>query len=130
MTPERLRGLLADVASGALAVEDAERRLAWAPVEDLDFARVDHHRALRQGFPEVVFGEGKTPEQIVAIAERIVARGDGFLATRVAPEAQDALRASQPAIQLNTIGRTAWLPAVTISTVPRAFRGSGAAAGS
>jgi pyridinium-3,5-biscarboxylic acid mononucleotide synthase len=111
LTPERLRALLAEVASGAVAVQDAERRLAWAPLEDLDFARVDHHRALRQGFPEVVFGQGKTPEQVVAIAERIAARGDGFLATRVAPEAQEALTAALPAIDINPLGRTAWLPA-------------------
>jgi NCAIR mutase (PurE)-related protein len=111
VTPERLRALLADVASGAVALEDAERRLAWAPVEDLDFARVDHHRALRQGFPEVVFGQGKTPEQIAAIGERIAARGDGFLATRVDAAAHDLLRAALPQIQINVMGRTAWLPA-------------------
>lgn len=111
MTPERLRALLADVASGAVALEEAERRLAWAPVEDLDFARVDHHRALRQGFPEVVFGQGKTPEQIVGIAERIAARGDGFLATRVAAEAHAPLRAALPSIRIDLVGRTAWLPA-------------------
>lgn len=111
MTPERLRALLAEVADGTVAVEEAERRLAWVPVEDLDFARVDHHRALRQGFPEVVFGEGKTPEQLAAIAERIAARGEGFLATRVAPDGRDALRAALPDIEINAQGRTAWLPA-------------------
>ncbi len=122
MTPERLRALLADVASGAIALEDAERRLAWAPVEDLDFARVDHHRALRQGFPEVVFGQGKTPEQIAAIGERIAARGDGFLATRVATEAHELLRRTLPAIEINQLGRTAWLPAT--NPVQRNARGT------
>lgn len=122
MTPERLRALLADVASGAVALEDAERTLAWAPVEDLDFARVDHHRALRQGFPEVVFGQGKTPEQIAGIGERIAARGDGFLATRVAAEAHEPLRRALPAIQINELGRTAWLPAV--NPVERRARGT------
>lgn len=122
MTPERLRALLADVASGALPLEDAERRLAWAPVEDLDFARVDHHRALRQGFPEVVFGQGKTPEQIAAIGERIAARGDGFLATRVATEAHDLLRRTLPMIEINVLGRTAWLPAT--NPIPRRARGT------
>ena len=122
MTPERLRALLADVASGAVALEDAERRLAWAPVEDLDFARVDHHRALRQGFPEVVFGQGKTPEQIVAIGERIAARGDGFLATRVAAEAHGPLRAALPAIEINVLGRTVWLPAT--NPIERNARGT------
>jgi hypothetical protein len=122
VTPERLRALLADVASGAVALEDAERRLAWAPVEDLDFARVDHHRAHRQGFPEVVFGQGKTPEQIAAIGERIAARGDGFLATRVAAEAHEPLRRALPAIQINEIGRTAWLPAA--NAMERRARGT------
>ena len=121
MTPERLRALLAEVAGGTLAVDEAERRLAWAPVEDLDFARVDHHRALRQGFPEVVFGAGKTPEHLVAIAERIAARGDGFLATRVADEAHEPLRRALPGIELNPLGRTAWLPAT--NAVERRTRG-------
>jgi NCAIR mutase (PurE)-related protein len=122
VTPERLRALLADVASGVVALEDAERTLAWAPVEDLDFARVDHHRALRQGFPEVVFGQGKTPEQIAGIGERIAARGDGFLATRVAAEAHEPLRRALPAIQINELGRTAWLSAS--NPVERRARGT------
>ena len=109
MTPERLRALLAEVAAGAVPVDEAERRLAWNPVEELPFASVDHHRALRQGFPEVVFGQGKTPGQVVAIAQRIAARGDGFLATRLAPETADALAAALPGIELNRLGRTAWL---------------------
>jgi NCAIR mutase (PurE)-related protein len=109
VTPESLRALLGDVASGASSVAEAERRLAWAPVEDLDFARVDHHRALRHGFPEVVFGQGKTPDQIVALAVRIAERGEGFLATRLAPEAREPLRSALPAIELNELGRTAYL---------------------
>ncbi|HEU0054275.1 MAG TPA: nickel pincer cofactor biosynthesis protein LarB [Longimicrobium sp.] len=109
MTPERLRALLAEVAGGAVSVEEAERRLAWTPFEDVEIASVDHHRALRQGFPEVIFGQGKTPEQIAAIAERIAGRGDGVLVTRVAPEAADALRAAFPAVELSELGRTAWI---------------------
>ena len=109
MTPESLRALLGEVASGAASIADAERRLAWAPVEDLDFARVDHHRALRHGFPEVVFGQGKTPDQVVALAVRIAERGEGFLATRLAPEAREPLRSALPAIELNEVGRTAYL---------------------
>jgi len=109
VTPESLRTLLGEVASGASSIADAERRLAWAPVEDLDFARVDHHRALRHGFPEVVFGLGKTPDQVVALAVRIAKRGEGFLATRLAPEAREPLRSALPAIELNELGRTAYL---------------------
>jgi NCAIR mutase (PurE)-related protein len=109
VTPESLRALLDEVASGASSIADAERRLAWAPVEDLDFARVDHHRALRHGFPEVVFGQGKTPDQVVALAVRIAERGEGFLATRLAPEAREPLRSALPAIELSELGRTAYL---------------------
>ena len=122
MIPERLRALLAEVAAGAVTVEDAERRLAWNPVEELGFATVDHHRAMRQGFPEVVFGQGKTPGQVVAIAERIAARGDGFLATRVAPEAAERLVAALPGIELNVLGRTAYL--APTEKVERKTRGS------
>ena len=109
MTPERLRALLAEVARGAVSPEEAEAKLAWAPVEDLSFASVDHHRALRQGFPEVVFGQGKTPEHIAAIAERIASRGDGLLVTRVSPEAAELLRSTFDAIELDPLGRTAYL---------------------
>ena len=122
MTPERVRALLAEVASGAVAVDEAQRRLAWTPVEDLEFARVDHHRALRHGYPEVVFGAGKTPAQLVAIAESIAARRDGFLATRVAPDAAEALARAIPGVELDALGRTAYLP--PHEPVERRTRGS------
>jgi len=109
VSPERLRALLAEVAAGTLAPAEAERRLAWPPFDELSFATVDHHRALRQGFPEVIFGEGKTPEQVVGIAQRIAARGEGVLATRVSPTAAHALREALPGIELSPLGRTAWL---------------------
>ena len=87
MRRERVRDLLDQVADGSLA-DRARARLARrsSPSESLGFATIDHHRALRQGFPEVVYGAGKTPEQIVAIAQRIAERGDGVLVTRVAPD--------------------------------------------
>ena len=113
LTPERLRALLAEVASGAVAVEEAERRLAWAPVEDLDFARVDHHRALRQGFPEVVFGAG----QDAGAARRHRASGSPRAATAFWPRAwraDGAGRAARARCRPSTstpLGRTAWLPA-------------------
>ncbi|HEX7241144.1 MAG TPA: AIR carboxylase family protein [Longimicrobiaceae bacterium] len=109
MTPERLRALLRGVAEGRIAPAEAERTLAWAPMEDASFATVDHHRALRQGFPEVVFGAGKTPGQTAEIARRIAARGEGVLVTRVSAEAAEMLAAELPGIELNELGRTAWL---------------------
>jgi hypothetical protein len=81
------------VAAGTLGVDEAFTTLAppapWA--EDLGFARIDHGRPLRQGFPEVVFAEGKTPDQVAAIAERIVARSHNLLITRARPEVHDAV---------------------------------------
>ena len=94
MTIEELRRLLEAVRAGSLNPEAAERQvldaLIQAPFEDLGFARVDHHRELRQGFPEVILGLGKTPEQIAEIASRIVARGRPLLVTRATPEAFEA----------------------------------------
>jgi NCAIR mutase (PurE)-related protein len=81
-----LRDVLEAVRAGTLSPADAERltldRLTDAAVEDLTFARVDHARAVRQGFPEVIFGQGKTPDQIASIAEAIARRGHSLLVTR------------------------------------------------
>lgn len=122
MRPERLRALLADVAAGTVSVSDAEARLAWAPVEDLGFATVDHHRTLRQGFPEVVFGEGKTTEQIQRIASAVAARGEGLLITRTAPAAAEAVTGDLPGAQWNRLARTVHLPAA--QPIERRVRGS------
>jgi NCAIR mutase (PurE)-related protein len=76
MTSDQLRALLQDVSSGAKSIDRAIQALSQTPAEEnLGFARVDHHRALRQGFPEVVFGQGKTPDQIVAISQRLEEAG-------------------------------------------------------
>ncbi|HEY4217669.1 MAG TPA: nickel pincer cofactor biosynthesis protein LarB [Gemmatimonadaceae bacterium] len=110
MRREHVRDLLQQVANGAMDVGNALDALAFEPTESLGFATIDHHRALRQGFPEVVYGAGKTPEQVCAIAARIAARGDGMLATRVSPEASERLAASLPGVMLNDVARTAFLP--------------------
>src|SRR2546430_13039830 len=95
-----LKDLLDRVAAGAADPAEALQQLVDAfrtqPFEDLGFARVDHHRAIRQGFPEVILGLGKTPEQIAAIAGEIVPRGSTLLATRAARAAYDAVRAAAP----------------------------------
>ena len=96
-----LKDLLDGVESGAVDTASALHQLVAAfqaqPFEDLGFARVDHHRAIRQGFPEVILGLGKTPEQIAAIAQAIVGRGSTLLVTRATPAAFDAVRATVPA---------------------------------
>ena len=82
MRAEQLEDLLAEVAAGRLSPPAALERLRHLPYEDLDFARIDHHRALRQGQPEVVFCAGKTVEQVVAICDRLAAATGSFLGTR------------------------------------------------
>jgi pyridinium-3,5-biscarboxylic acid mononucleotide synthase len=101
MTITELEQLLDRVRSGTIEPAAASTRildaLRTAPFDNLGFARVDTHRALRQGFPEVILGIGKTPAQIAAIAERIVARGQTLLVTRAQPDAFDAVRLVIPA---------------------------------
>ena len=97
---QELQDLLDRVARGEVDTATAKGRLLDAlraqPFEDLGFARVDHHRSLRHGFPEVVLGIGKTPAQIAAIAAGIVKRGSTLLVTRASEAAFDAVRAVVP----------------------------------
>ncbi len=123
---DRVLELLARVAAGEASPEDALERLAWLPVEAVGetgdagegrnggspFARLDHHRALRQGHPEVVFGPGKTPQQLVEIGRRFAERGDGFLVTRLeAGEGREALVGAFPDGEVNDAARTFFHPA-------------------
>jgi pyridinium-3,5-biscarboxylic acid mononucleotide synthase len=106
---ERVRDLLGRVADGSVPVDAALASLAQEPTESLGFATIDHHRALRQGYPEVVYGAGKSTAQLVAIAERIAERGDGVLATRVADESAPALLTALPGAEHNALARTVLL---------------------
>jgi pyridinium-3,5-biscarboxylic acid mononucleotide synthase len=112
MTRESVRSLLTRVADGTVTPEHALDDLAREPFESLEFATIDHHRALRQGFPEVIYGGGKTSGQIVAIAERIAERHGAFLATRLSDEAMAALTSRFDKVEINALGRTAHLAAV------------------
>ena len=96
MDRQSLSALLEQVKTGEVPVEDAVGRLQSAPFTDLGFAKVDDHRALRCGFPEVVFCEGKRPSDIVGIASHIIGLGQNLLATRATAEAFDAVRAAHP----------------------------------
>ena len=113
MTPETLLHLLESVAAGDASPATALERLSWLPVEPVGgtdaFARLDHHRALRVGFAEVVFCQGKTAEQSVEICGRLAARDGSFLATRADAPTQHALAAAFPAASVNALGRTVWL---------------------
>ena len=110
MTRPELLSLLEAVHAGGVTPEAAQARLLQflrhGAFEDLGFARVDHHRSIRQGFPEVVFGQGKTPQQIATISERIVHAGQNLLVTRTSPEAFAAVEGVVPGAQFHELGRT------------------------
>jgi NCAIR mutase (PurE)-related protein len=106
---QQLGTLLAEVAAGRLDPDAALDRLRQLPFEDLSFARIDHHRALRQGHPEVVFCEGKTPEQVIAICERLAAMSGGFLGTRCGEAHAAAVRRAFPAAVWSPLARTVHL---------------------
>ena len=109
MTPVELRSLLDAVVAGDLSVEDALARvlgeMQGEPFADIGFARIDHHRSIRQGFPEVILGLGKTAEQIAAIAERIVERGHPLLVTRADELAFEQVRARIPEVKYHAIAK-------------------------
>jgi len=106
---EQLEALLAEVAAGRLTPGAALERLRHLPYEDLSFARIDHHRALRQGQPEVVFCQGKPLEQVVAICERLEAATGSFLGTRATEAMAEALRQRFPRVVWNPVARTVFL---------------------
>ncbi|NKB71107.1 MAG: nickel pincer cofactor biosynthesis protein LarB [Candidatus Latescibacteria bacterium] len=106
MDRQSIHQLLQQVADGGLSPDGALKRLADLPFENLGFAHVDHHRALRTGYPEVIFCQGKTNEQIVAIAERIVANNSLLLATRADEAAQQSLQERFPQAECDGLGRT------------------------
>jgi hypothetical protein len=110
MRRDHVRDLLQRVADGSVDVSKAMDALSFEPVESLGFATIDHHRALRQGFPEVIYGAGKTPEQVRDIALRIASRGEAVLATRISIDTAELLRATLPNVELNDLGRTAYVP--------------------
>ncbi len=110
MSPERLAALLAEVSAGTLTPAAALEQLRHFPSEQLPFASLDHHRTLRQGQPEVIFCGGKTVEQVVMIAERLVAASGSFLGTRATPEQAAALQAAFPGLEWHPLARTVFLP--------------------
>ena len=105
-----LRALLDEVRSGATTPDDALERLSTLPFRDLDFARVDVHRELRQGAPEAVLGEGKTPEQVARIVQALVEGGAGsVLVTRASEEARAAVREVAPEAEEDALARCIWI---------------------
>lgn len=109
MQPDDLRHLLESVAAGRLGVDEGLRHLSALNCADLGFAQVDHQRLERCGLPEVVFAEGKTPDQVLAILESLHERHGRALATRVQPDALDAVEARIPGASLDRLARTVFL---------------------
>lgn len=106
MMRARVRALLDEVAAGRATVEQALTALDAEPIEALGHSMVDHHRALRSGFPEVVYAEGKTVAQVVEVCAAIAAHSATFLVTRASEAQRDALVAQFPGAVANALGRT------------------------
>ncbi len=106
MNEVRLRKLLGDVRAGRVPAETALKQLKSLSIHDLDFARVDGHRSLRKGFPEVIYCEGKTPTQVVKIAQTILRHNDNLLATRCSKEISRAMKRAFPKAKYHETART------------------------
>lgn len=104
-----IRELLQRVADGTQSVETAIASLRHLPFEDLGFAKIDHHRELRRGFPEVVYCAGKTPEQVAQIVGRMAERAQRVLGTRATPEQYQAAKAVVPDLKYDALGRALWI---------------------
>jgi len=109
MTPSTLRELLESVRAGRATVEDAVARLRSMPFEDLGFAKVDHHRSIRCGFPEVIYCEGKTVEQAAEVFARCAATGANVLATRSSVEVHAGIVRAAPGAEYHAAARTVTL---------------------
>ena len=96
MHPDRIREIIKQVKAGKMSVDQAMQALRNLPFEDMGFAVVDHHRQLRSGFPEVIYCEGKSVEQVCAIARRILEQGSDLLATRAGEEMYRSLKSEFP----------------------------------
>jgi len=92
MDSKKIKNLLASVKDGNLPIEDALKRLKHLPYEDISFAKVDHHRHLRQGVPEVIYAAGKTEEQVVSIARAMHKKSRSFLITKATKKIYASLR--------------------------------------
>jgi NCAIR mutase (PurE)-related protein len=117
MDERRLRELLESVSRGAASVEEAVARLSDLPYADLGYASVDHHRALRQGAPEVIFGAGKTSAQVIGIAREIERAGQNVLITRLDADKAREVGAALPSLRYVELARTATLECAPIGQI-------------
>ena len=105
MTPDSIRKLFDQVKKGKLSPDDAVQRLRHLPFEDLGFAKVDHHRPLRAGMPEVIFGQGKTPKQVAEIFARLARHGRNVLVTRASEEQFAAVKKKFRGVEYHPLAR-------------------------
>src|SRR3989454_7202182 len=105
MNAEAIRKIFEEVRKGKLLPDEAVQRLRHLPFEDLGFAKVDHHRALRAGMPEVILGEGKTPAQVAQIFSRLAKHGGNILATRTNPQQFAAVKKKAPKAEYRELAR-------------------------
>jgi NCAIR mutase (PurE)-related protein len=118
MDVERLRALLERVKAGETDVDSALGALRSLPFEDLGYAMVDHHRALRNGFPEVVYCPGKTTPHIIGILERLTAHSSKILASRATPEVAQAILEAHPGAVYHELARMVVVPGAEAGTAP------------
>ena len=105
----QLKDILEKLANGEINVEQALEKLKFFPYEDLEFAKVDHHRFLRRDFPEVIFGPGKTDEQIISIARRISEREGNLLITKVNQSVYEKVKEIFPDAKYNSLAKLIYI---------------------
>src|SRR5499426_2006208 len=105
MTEEKIRQILSNFKSGSLQESEALEELRTLPFEDLGFANIDHHRTLRQGFPEVIFGAGKTPDHVAKIVQSMLPGKHNILVTRANSEQYDRVKHIEPTAQFHDAAR-------------------------
>jgi len=121
MNPEKLRQLLESVKKGELSIDKALKKLKTLPFEDIGFAILDHHRSLRKGFPEVIWGEGKTSSQITTIVKKMLKKNYSILVTRVDARKAAYIKKSIPKISYHPASRTLTL---TTGKIPETGKGT------
>jgi pyridinium-3,5-biscarboxylic acid mononucleotide synthase len=108
MENEFLHSILKNVSEKSLSIGEAMKKCAGLPFEDLGFAHIDHHRALRKGFPEVIFCQNKTPQQVVSITRNLMAHGETVFGTRASKDTLDILKKRIKGVEIMRSGRCFW----------------------
>jgi NCAIR mutase (PurE)-related protein len=127
VTTDQIRDLLDRLAAGAVTTDEVVGKLQKLPYEDLGFAKIDHHRRIRNGYPEVIYGEGKTPAQVAEIFDRLADHNPNVLCTRASAAAAEAVRARVPAARYHELCRVVELrrdPAELVGSVALAAAGT------